>query len=279
MSPIQTASDLTLMMAHLSEAQRRTFEVDRELDNSCEAEVVAGIMEVVDAALDDDIKAETEAAWGKQDMQCGECCEEPRKEPDPSDVAYCPFVLQNERCPKGRTCPFRHLVFSSSGAPTAGSFQKDSESADEALCCAVCQEHFVDPVTLTCGHSFDRHCLEHLIYSAQRQRTFGTAQVGCPMCRKPMMTPLPEVNIALREIVKSQYPHEIDARQADLRLRQRNHGATGLPPLPDESADEEVIRPSHGASPLWKPSWALKAATAAIPGLFMAASMTLYMNR
>lgn len=276
MSPIPTADDVNIMMSHLSEAQRKTFMVDSKLDSSCEEEIVAGITEVLDAGLDEDIQAETQAAWGGQDMQCVECSEDLREE---ADVAYCPYVLQNERCPKAQKCPFRHLVFSSSGAPSKSSFSRDS-NAEEALCCAVCQEHFVDPVTLTCGHSFDRHCLEHLIHSAHRARSFGAAAVGCPMCRKPMVTPLPEVNIALREIVKARYPHELDARQADLRLRQRNHGITGFP-VTYETDDEEIIRPAPGTGlgSVWKPSWILKAVSTAIPGLLMATSLGLYMNR
>lgn len=263
-------------MAHLSEAQRKTFEVDRELDRLCEAEVIAGITQVLDAELDEDIKAEMDATWGEQSNLCVECSEDPRTEPGP-EVPYCQFVLQNQRCPKGRTCTFRHLASNPSGVPGPSSFSTHGTCAEDALCCAVCQEHFVDPVTLTCGHSFDRHCLEHLIHSAQQLRSFGATQVGCPMCRKPMVTPLPEVNIALREIVKSQYPHEIDAREADLRLLQRNYGKTGLPTAL-QGVDQEVTGPSRGASSLWKPTWALKVATTFIPGLLMATSIGLYMK-
>ncbi|KAL0202238.1 hypothetical protein M9458_000256, partial [Cirrhinus mrigala] len=58
--------------------------------------------------------------------------------------------------------------------------------------CHCCYQVLVDPTTLTCGHSFCRHCLANWWASAlPRVRT------DCPECRA-VWTDFPKVNILLR---------------------------------------------------------------------------------
>lgn len=77
----------------------------------------------------------------------------------------------------------------------------------ESCVCAICQDVFVEPVTLPCGHSFDRRCLlSHL-----------ELRSDCPLCRKPVSLPLPEINYSLRDLVKEVCPVRASARAAELR--------------------------------------------------------------
>ncbi|KAH9114942.1 hypothetical protein LEN26_004310 [Aphanomyces euteiches] len=47
----------------------------------------------------------------------------------------------------------------------------------EDLTCAVCLEPLASPITLYCGHTFDRECLVHLVAKS------------CPMCRQCEIKP------------------------------------------------------------------------------------------
>uniref|UniRef100_A0A672KZ47 RING-type domain-containing protein n=1 Tax=Sinocyclocheilus grahami TaxID=75366 RepID=A0A672KZ47_SINGR len=75
----------------------------------------------------------------------------------------------------------------------------ESESEEEVTAlsesefsCHCCYQVLVDPTTLTCGHSFCRHCLANWWASAlPRVRT------DCPECRA-VWTGFPKVNILLR---------------------------------------------------------------------------------
>uniref|UniRef100_A0A672KZ76 RING-type domain-containing protein n=1 Tax=Sinocyclocheilus grahami TaxID=75366 RepID=A0A672KZ76_SINGR len=77
--------------------------------------------------------------------------------------------------------------------------ESESESEEEVTAlsesefsCHCCYQVLVDPTTLTCGHSFCRHCLANWWASAlPRVRT------DCPECRA-VWTGFPKVNILLR---------------------------------------------------------------------------------
>merc|ERR1712113_715950 len=54
-----------------------------------------------------------------------------------------------------------------------------------------CQSLFRTPVTLSCGHTFDRDCLQKMLRRV------------CPIDQQPFTTPLPEVDFTLRSYIDS----------------------------------------------------------------------------
>lgn len=124
--------------------------------------------------------------------------------------------------------------------------QKRAEEP-EACICAVCQDVFVEPVTLKCGHSFDRRCL---VGHLELRR-------DCPLCRAPVALPLPELNFALRDLVAEMCPVRASARAAELRDEPRKA------PAEEPRLLQRVLhRVDHGVG-LVSTVTALAAATAA----------------
>uniref|UniRef100_A0A673HJD8 RING-type domain-containing protein n=2 Tax=Sinocyclocheilus rhinocerous TaxID=307959 RepID=A0A673HJD8_9TELE len=90
----------------------------------------------------------------------------------------------------------------------------ESESEEEVTAlsesefsCHCCYQVLVDPTTLTCGHSFCRHCLANWWASAlPRVRT------DCPECRA-VWTGFPKVNILLRDAVEKLFPAVVSRRK------------------------------------------------------------------
>ncbi|ROL08897.1 Bifunctional apoptosis regulator [Anabarilius grahami] len=78
--------------------------------------------------------------------------------------------------------------------------------------CHCCYEVFFDPTTLTCGHSFCRHCLARWWISA-----FPCVRTDCPECRATWQV-FPKINIVLRDAVEKLFPADVSQRkQAVLR--------------------------------------------------------------
>ena len=148
---------------------------------------------------------------------------------------YCRANLRGEFC-SGHLCGLKHLNPESvdeskrlvsvlgkglGDAPTRGVGKEE-----DAYVCAICQDVFVDPVTLTCGHSFDRHCLkEHL-----------ESKKGCPLCRAPVFLPLPKTCFALRDATLAMHPARATARQDELANMRRS-----------AKEEEEVVLSTTGA--------------------------------
>ncbi|KAF4117986.1 hypothetical protein G5714_000037 [Onychostoma macrolepis] len=90
----------------------------------------------------------------------------------------------------------------------------ESESEEEVaglseseFTCHCCYQVLVDPTTLTCGHSFCRHCLANWWASAlPRVRT------DCPECRA-VWVGFPKVNILLRDAVEKLFPADVSRRK------------------------------------------------------------------
>uniref|UniRef100_A0A914HK25 RING-type domain-containing protein n=1 Tax=Globodera rostochiensis TaxID=31243 RepID=A0A914HK25_GLORO len=78
---------------------------------------------------------------------------------------------------------FRSLPTASSPAKFA-SASAQSEAADE-LCCFLCKNMFNEPLILSCGHSFCRHCIQPWLRRA----------TVCPFCRCPTLPPIPNTTI------------------------------------------------------------------------------------
>ena len=61
---------------------------------------------------------------------------------------------------------------------------------EKQLMCAICLDHYSDPKTLLCLHSFCHQCLEGLPLELQEKKHI----LSCPICRIP--TELPEAGVA-----------------------------------------------------------------------------------
>ncbi|ROL08896.1 Bifunctional apoptosis regulator [Anabarilius grahami] len=90
-------------------------------------------------------------------------------------------------------------------------FSDSEESTADLLepefTCHCCYEVLVDPTTLTCGHSFCRHCLATWWAS-----TRPTVRTDCPECRA-IWQGFPEVNILLRDAVEKLFPADVSRRK------------------------------------------------------------------
>ena len=70
----------------------------------------------------------------------------------------------------------------------------------------MCWEVLLDPVTLPCGHSLDRHCLQRVVDAANGG---NGAQRLCPTCRHAIPAELPAVTLLLRDTVQLRYPNQV----------------------------------------------------------------------
>ena len=132
--------------------------------------------------------------------------------------------------------PTRESSESSSGAtesirgrprpPSTPTKVARQDSLDATYTCPISREIFVDPVTLACGHSFERH-------QAERVRQM---QAVCPMCKEPIETQVLRVNIVLRDTVRRLYPDAVlSARRNELRAVRNGS-------LPTDEALEIILR-------------------------------------
>ena len=86
--------------------------------------------------------------------------------------------------------------------PATSSGHKRKEPGD-SYCCVVCMEVLLDPVTLPCGHSLDKACLEQVIATTPLVR--GRRAPCCPTCRGRVPKPPPCVTVSIRDVVEERY--------------------------------------------------------------------------
>ena len=104
--------------------------------------------------------------------------------------------------------------------PERGDGRKESKSgkmAIEAPSCAVCLDLPLDPVTLSCGHSFCEICLAQVWVN---ERFRSSQQLKCPMCQKRWKC-YPAVDIVLRDMIEQAFPEEVTHRRASLTPEQQ----------------------------------------------------------
>lgn len=121
---------------------------------------------------------------------------------------YCVDSLRGRPCGAACKCGLR-VVAKEIADLTERCLDKQPKTAEEpeSCVCSICQDVFVEPVSLPCGHSFDRRCLlRHL-----------DLRSDCPLCRKAVPVPLPEINYAFRDLVAETCPVRASARAAELR--------------------------------------------------------------
>merc|ERR1711953_1314013 len=73
------------------------------------------------------------------------------------------------------------------------------------LSCPICCKTFRLPVTLACGHTFDKDCLEQLVARAPRTKP------RCPVDDQVFALPLPEIDFTLRAYLSARFPQRPDA--------------------------------------------------------------------
>ncbi|XP_028828120.1 bifunctional apoptosis regulator-like isoform X2 [Denticeps clupeoides] len=97
------------------------------------------------------------------------------------------------------------------GGPLAWSPERPALSERE-FACHCCYDVLVNPTTLTCGHSFCRHCL------AQWWEESGKNE--CPECREKWEG-FPKVNIVLRDAVDKLFQDVVRRRREDIQANPR----------------------------------------------------------
>ncbi|XP_053333149.1 bifunctional apoptosis regulator-like [Clarias gariepinus] len=88
----------------------------------------------------------------------------------------------------------------------------DPDPAECVLSCHCCYDVLVNPTTLTCGHSFCRHCLAQWWESSRRTE--------CPECREAWQG-FPKVNILLRDAVEKLYEADVRRRREEIQSNAR----------------------------------------------------------
>ena len=81
----------------------------------------------------------------------------------------------------------------------------------EEYTCSVCTEVFLDPVTLACGHTACRFCVQKWVASHRQE-------LSCPVGACPGMSPtVPAVNVRMRCAIEASLGHIVERRRTELR--------------------------------------------------------------
>ncbi|KAM8842552.1 bifunctional apoptosis regulator-like isoform 2-T2 [Synchiropus picturatus] len=83
-----------------------------------------------------------------------------------------------------------------------------SSICQQELLCHCCYDILLDPTTLTCGHSFCRHCLAQWWDSSRKKE--------CPECREKWEG-FPKINILLRETTQKLFCADVQRRRAEIQ--------------------------------------------------------------
>ena len=83
---------------------------------------------------------------------------------------------------------------------------KPAATLPEEVLCGVCLSLFIDPCTLTCGHTWCERCLREIC---------SRAAARCPSCRARILSP-PSVNIQFRKLLQRCFGEAERARRERL---------------------------------------------------------------
>jgi Zinc finger, C3HC4 type (RING finger) len=80
----------------------------------------------------------------------------------------------------------------------------------EDLICTICYEIFTNPVTLNCGHTFCRNCLEQCL----------NTKPACPTCRAPVLVDINHLseNITLKNLINSNYKEHLELKLSQSQI-------------------------------------------------------------
>lgn len=95
---------------------------------------------------------------------------------------------------------------------------ENAEDLRKELSCAICQEPFFQPLSLSCGHSFCSNCL---LWWLNHHSKLSTSEYGtCPTCRKDLVCSGESlgINTALRAAVSALYGEEVETRNQAEKL-------------------------------------------------------------
>merc|ERR1719436_597614 len=81
----------------------------------------------------------------------------------------------------------------------------DDEEVPPEFECSICMKLLLDPVTVSCGHTFCRACIE---------RSLGYRGL-CAVCRAPVVMGQ-GVNVLVRGIIAERYPKALAQRLQEL---------------------------------------------------------------
>ena len=95
---------------------------------------------------------------------------------------------------------------------------------NEELKCSVCDELYIEPMTLGCGHVYCRFCLEQ--WEMQCGNCF--AEFNCPNCREPITTY--NKSLQLDNLIKSMYQGlgEVSQREREALIEERKAEEEGV---------------------------------------------------
>lgn len=205
----------------------RTNEADLALCALFDSRLQSRIDGVVDSHLEEELQEELSlqtANLNEEERSAGCPCSAVVLASGQRGAKYCQYVLRGDTCPKGKGCRYRHFAGNAEGVAPPGADDKENE----ALSCWICGNLFENPVTLPCGHTYDRHCLEV-------QET-----LRCPRDGTPYTLPLPEVDFVLRAYIMARFPSY----------------QPGMPYFSDEEGSEESTLQILGVNPAAYAPWA-----------------------
>ena len=104
------------------------------------------------------------------------------------------------------------------------------ESVPPEFECALCLRLLLDPVSVSCGHTFCRGCLE----------TSFDFRASCPLCRNPIVAGR-NVNVLIQSVIQERFPKALEERvkeQLDDLAEEEGAAVTTKKSLPDGEGPE-----------------------------------------
>ncbi|XP_037374899.2 uncharacterized protein LOC119251743 [Talpa occidentalis] len=92
-------------------------------------------------------------------------------------------------------------IWSISGGATASN--PTAKISKEEVICSICLELMTEPVSMDCGHSFCRQCIENWIEQTPGTSLQSTSPSPCPLCRAPCHREYVQTNKQLENVIQT----------------------------------------------------------------------------